>query len=93
MGIRDLAQICILGCIHLSQERFLGEHVASGGTLVWKLWSRTVLPSDARAGFLNAKGRERPGDFAEVTSDPRGQGHEVCSHHLHCGFLPHFLSH
>lgn len=58
MDIRDLAQICILGCIHLSQEKFWDEHVASGTALVCKLWSRTVLPSDARASFLHVKGRE-----------------------------------
>lgn len=39
MGIRALAQICIFGCICLSREKFLAEHVASGAALVWKYWS------------------------------------------------------
>lgn len=88
MGIRDLAQICILDCIHVSQEKLLGERVASGPALVWKLGSRTVFPSDAHASSLHVKGRERPGGFAEVTSDPHNQGHEVSSHHLPAGFSP-----
>ena len=60
----------------------------SGSAFGWKLLSVRDLPSDACASFLLVKGKERPGGFAGVASDPRGSGpgHELSSHHLLAGF-------